>query len=98
MSNTEQEHFYYVNPGIGEKRRGCPYTYYKDGRDVRSFISPPKGYELTGFKLEPFPEPDSFYDGQIVAQYEKIPFTDSVRNNFWKYVFICSLNSHLYCR
>ena len=56
MSNTEQEHFYYVDPGIGEKGRGCPYTFHKDGHDIRSFIIPPLGYELTDFKLEPYPK------------------------------------------
>ena len=74
MSNLDQEHFYYVDPGIGEKRPGCPYTLYQDGRDVKSFIVPPKGYELTGFKLVPL-EADKFYDGKIVAQFEKVPFS-----------------------
>jgi hypothetical protein len=84
MSNTEQEHFYYVDPGIGEKGRGCPYTFHKDGHDIRSFIIPPLGYELTDFKLEPYPE-DKFYDGKIVAQYKKIPFFSFIKRNFWKY-------------
>ena len=77
MSNIEQEHFYFVDPGMGEKGAGCPYTFYKDGRDVRSFITPPSGYELTDFKLEPYPE-DKFYDGKIVAQYRKIPLSDKL--------------------
>lgn len=77
MSNFEQEHFYFVDPGIGEKSCGCPYTFYKDGRDVRSFIIPPVGYELTDFKLEPYPE-DKFYDGKIVAQFKKVPFSDTM--------------------
>ena len=85
MSNFEQEHFYYVDPGIGEKNRGCPYTFYKDGRDVRSFITPPSGYELTDFKLEPYPE-DKFYDGKIVAQYKKIPFSDTMNLKILKRV------------
>lgn len=80
MSNFDQEKFYYVDPGIGEKGRGCPYTYYKDGRDVKSFITPPSGYELTDFKLEPYPE-DKFYDGKIVAQYRKIPFSSKLSSN-----------------
>ena len=85
MSNTVQEHFYFVDPGIGTKGLGCPYTYYEDGRDVWSFITPPKGYELTGFKLEPYPE-DKFYDGKIVAQFEKTTFTDKLYDNLWMYI------------
>lgn len=85
MSNIDQEHFYYVDAGIGEKSPGCPYTHYQDGRDVKSFIIPPKGYELTGFKLVPW-EADKFYDGKIVAQFEKIPFSISLKRNFGKYL------------
>ena len=93
MSNIEQDHFYYVDPGIGKKGRGCPYTFHKDGHDVRSFITPPKGYELTGFKLEPYPE-DKFYDGKIVAQFRKIPFSTSIKRNWGQYLlsffsFLC---------
>lgn len=86
MSNIEQERFYYVDSGIGEKTPGCPYTHYQDGRDIKSFIVPPRGYELTGFKLEPYPETDAFYDGKIVAQYKKIPFAASFKKNPWKYI------------
>lgn len=85
MSNTKQEHFYFVDPGIGTKGLGCPYTYYEDGRDVWSFITPPKGYELTGFKLEPYPE-DKFYDGKIVAQFGKISFIDKIYDNLGMYI------------
>lgn len=83
--STEQEHFYFVDPGIGKKGKGCPYTYYKDGHDVRSFITPPKGYELAGFKFEPYPE-DKFYDGKIVAQFDKIPFSDKLNQNIGMYI------------
>ena len=85
MSNLEKKHFYYVDPGVGEKRSGCPYTFYEDGRDVRAFIIPPSGYELTDFKLEPYPE-DKFYDGKIVAQYKKAPFSDTVNMKILKRV------------
>ena len=85
MANTEREHFYFVDPGIGEKGVGCPYSFYKDGHDIESFIIPPKGYELTGFNYEPYPE-DIFYDGKIVAQYEKDPLFESLHKNFLKYV------------
>lgn len=86
MSNIEQEHFYYVDSGIGEKIPGCPYTHYQDGRDIKSFIVPPKGYELTGFKLELYPETDAFYDGKIIAQYKKISFAASFKRNPGKYL------------
>lgn len=85
MANLDQEHFYYVDAGIGEKSPGCPYTHYQDGRDVKSFIIPPKGYELTGFKLVPW-EADKFYDGKIVAQFEKIPFAASYKKDPKKYL------------
>lgn len=87
MSNTDNNHnhIYYVDPGIGSKSRSCPYTHYQDGRDVYSYIYPPKGYELTGFKLEPY-ELDKFYDGKIVAQYEKTSFSDRLNQNLWLYV------------
>lgn len=85
MSNTEHEQFYFVDPGIGKKGKGCPYTYYKDGHDIKSYITPPKGYELTGFKFEPTPD-DKFYDGKIIAQYEKTPFSDRVRERLGIYI------------
>lgn len=87
MSNSKQELFYFVDPGIGEKSAGCPYTFYQDGHDIKTFIIPPKGYELTGFKVEPYPE-DTFYDGKIVAQYEPInrSFTERLKRNLVKYL------------
>ena len=96
MSNIEQENFYFVDPGIGEKSPGCPYTHYQDGRDVKSFIIPPKGYELTGFNLEPYPETEKFYNGKIVAQFKKVPFSASIKRNLAKYLlttfsFLCVL-------
>lgn len=83
--NAENNHIYYVDAGIGEKSHSCPYTHYQDGRDVYSYVIPPKGYELTGFKLEPY-ESDNFYDGKIVAQYEKIPFSNKLTDNLWLYI------------
>ena len=70
MSNPEKKKFYYVDPGIGEKSRGCPYSLFEDGHDVEIFIHPPRGYEIANFKVEPYE--DSFYDGKIVAQYRKV--------------------------
>ena len=73
MSTIGQEHFYYVDPGIGKRRSGCPYSFYKDGRDIVRYIRPPRGYELVDFKFVPY-KSDDFYDGKIVAQYKKLPF------------------------
>ena len=80
MSTTKREHFYYVDPGIGKKRSGCPYTFFKDGRDVRPYIQPPRGHVLVGFNYEPL-ESDDFYDGKIVAQYKKLPFFIRLRKD-----------------
>ena len=84
-TNTDNKHIYYVDPGIGTKSQTCPYTHYQDGRDVYQYVFPPKGYEITGFKLEPY-ESDKFYDGKIVAQYEKITFSDKLADNLWLYI------------
>ena len=70
MSEFEQKKFYYVDPGVGEKSRGCPYSLFEDGHDVEIFIRPPRGYEISDFKVEPYE--DEFYDGKIVAQYRKV--------------------------
>ena len=85
MSTTGQDLFYFVDPGLGEKGPGCPYSFYKDGRDVRAFITPPPGYELTDFKLEPYPE-DKFYDGKIVAQYSEIPVSNKLSSFVLKHI------------
>ena len=84
-NNTENNHIYYVDPGIGTKSPSCPYTHHEDGRDVFSYVYPPKGYELIGFKLEPY-ESDKFYDGKIVAQYEKKTFSDKLSENLGMYI------------
>ena len=84
-NNSENNHIYFVDAGIGTKSYSCPYTHYEDGRDVYSYVFPPKGYELTGFKLEPY-ESDNFYDGKIVAQYEKISFAHKLTENLWLYI------------
>lgn len=70
MSEFEQKKFYYVDPGVGEKSRGCPYSLFEDGHDVEMFIRPPRGYEIADFKVEPYE--DGFYDGKIIAQYRKV--------------------------
>lgn len=81
MPNTDtKEHFYYVDPGLGRKSRSCPYSFYKDGRDVRHYIYPPKGYELAGFEYMSYSSND-FYDGKIVAQYKKMPLLKRIKRH-----------------
>jgi len=64
-----QDKFYYVDPGIGSKKDGCPYSFFQDGQDVVDFIIPPEGYIFKSFRYEPYDE-DPFYEGKIVAEYE----------------------------
>lgn len=85
MADTK-ERIYFVDPGIGEKSENCPYSQFDDGRDVTAYIYPPEGYEFKEFKSEPYSGDDHFYDGKIVAQYEKVNFIDTIRPDMWKYV------------
>ncbi len=62
---------------------GCPYSIYEDGRDVKDYIIPPKGYEFVGFKFEPLPN-NQVYDGKLVAQYEKSSIKERLTTNIWK--------------
>ena len=64
-----EDKFYYVDPGIGSKKDGCPYSFFKDGQDVIDFIIPPEGYVFKSFRFEPYDE-DPCYEGKIVAEYE----------------------------
>lgn len=85
MADNNKKHFYFVDPGIGEKGEFCPYSSFEDGHDVKMYITPPEGYELSGFKFEPYDSPDDFYEGKVVAQFVKQKnFTQSVGPNFWK--------------
>jgi len=87
MTDNNKNHFYFVDPGIGEKGEFCPYSSFEDGRDVKMYITPPEGYELSGFKFEPYDSPDDFYEGKVVAQFVKQDsFTEIVRPNLWKYI------------
>lgn len=74
---------YSIDPGMGSKMEGCPYSTFEDGRDVRDYIIPPKGYEFVGFKLEPLPN-NQVYDGKLVAQYEKSSIKEILTMNIWK--------------
>lgn len=80
---NNRDHIYLVDPGIGEKVTGCPYSIFEDGRDVKDCIIPPEGYELSEFKFEPYDSPDHFYDGKVVAQYVK---QKTVRPPLWKFI------------
>lgn len=86
MENKKQHPTYFVDPGVGEKSENCPYSQCKDGSDIRENIQPPEGYVLSGFKFEPYDSPDHFYNGKIVAQYEKEKFIDKVKPNLMIYV------------
>lgn len=88
MADTNKKRFYFVDPGIGEKGEFCPYSAFEDGHDVQMYITPPEGYELSGFKLEPYDSPDHFYEGKIVAQFIKKEesFTEIAGPNFWKFI------------
>lgn len=74
MTDFVEKH-YSIDAGIGEKMDGCPYSLFDDGHDVKDFIIPPDGYEFVGFVYEPLPN-DQIYDGKLVAQFRKLPFSD----------------------
>lgn len=80
--NIEEKH-YSIDPGIGEKMEGCPYSTFEDGHDVQEYIIPPKDYDFVGFKFEPLPN-NQIYDGKLVAQYEKSPIQHRLSSNVWK--------------
>lgn len=82
---TLNEKHYSIDPGIGEKMEGCPYSTFEDGHDVRDFIVPPKDYDFIGFRFEPLPN-NQIYDGKLVAQYEKSPIKNRLSSNIWKIV------------
>ena len=62
---------------------GCPYSTFEDGRDVKDYIIPPKGYVFTGFHYEPLTN-NQIYDGKLVAQYEKTSLQERLTSNLWK--------------
>lgn len=98
MSHIEEKR-YYIDPGIGEKRYTCPYSCYEDGRDAKEDIIPPKGYILKGFKFNPHTS-NKYYDGKLIAEYEKAPFFSRMRQSWWRfpiYLFIlAALTAFLY--
>ena len=62
---------------------GCPYSTFEDGRDVKDYIIPPKGYVFTDFRFEPLTN-NQIYDGKLVAQYEKTTIQERLTSNIWK--------------
>lgn len=76
---------YSIDPGRGEKMEGCPYSTYEDGRDVKNYIIPPKGYVFTGFRYEPLTN-NQIYDGKLVAEYERSSIQERLTSNLWKII------------
>ena len=80
-----KERRFSINPGRGKKMDGCPYSVYEDGRDVKDYIIPPKGYKFKGFRFDP-DACNQIYDGRLIAEYEKEPFNDMLKSNLWKLI------------
>ena len=72
-----------IDPGKGKKMDGCPYSVYEDGRDVRDYIIPPKGYVFVGFRFDPDAS-NQIYDGRLIAEYAKEPINERLKSNLWK--------------
>ena len=85
MAEYSEKHFC-IDAGEGEKMDGCPYSLYEDGHDVQDYIIAPKGYKFIGFKCIMLPE-NRIYDGKLIAQYEKEPFSNRIQSNL-KYIII----------
>lgn len=84
MAEYNEKH-YSIDAGEGFKMEGCPYSLFEDGHDVISYIVAPKGYKFAGFKLVELPN-NQIYDGKLLAQYEKEPFTNLLAANLWKII------------
>lgn len=79
-----------IDPGKGKKMDGCPYSVYEDGRDVKDYIIPPKGYKFKGFRFDP-DACNQIYDGRLIAEYEKESFIAIFKSNLWKFVFALAI-------
>jgi len=84
MAEFNEKH-YSIDPGMGKKMDGCPYSIYEDGHDVKDYIIPPKGYVFTGFRFDPDAK-NQIYDGRLIAQYSKEPFKIRLKSNTWKFL------------
>ena len=80
-----KERRFSIDPGKGKKMDGCPYSIFEDGRDVKDYIIPPKGYVFKGFRFDP-DACNQIYDGKLIAIYEKEPFNDILKSNLWKFM------------
>lgn len=85
MADFFKERRFSIDPGKGKKMDGCPYSIYEDGRDVKEYIIPPKGYIFKGFRFDPDAS-NQIYDGKLTAEYEKEPFNDILKSNLWKFL------------
>lgn len=84
MTDIVEKH-YSIDPGLGKKMDGCPYSIYEDGHDVKDYIIPPKGYVFEGFSFDPDSH-NQIYDGKLTAEYTKLPFDERFRDNLWKFI------------
>lgn len=84
MTELNEKH-YSIDPGIGKKMDGCPYSIYEDGKDVKDYIIPPRGYVFTGFRFDPDAK-NQIYDGRLIAQYSKESFKTRLKSNTWKFL------------
>ena len=84
MTDFTEKH-YSIDPGKGKKMDGCPYSSFEDGRDVKDYIIPPKGYVFAGFQFDPDAR-NQIYDGKLIAEYAKEPFKQRFKDNLWKFI------------
>ena len=84
MTDYFEKH-YSIDPGLGKKMDGCPYSTFEDGHDVKDYIIPPKGYVFTGFRFDPDAS-NQIYDGKLIAEYEKETFNEKLESNLWKLI------------
>ena len=80
-----KERRFSIDPGKGKKMDGCPYSVFEDGRDVKDYIIPPKGYKFKGFRFDP-DACNQIYDGRLIAEYEKESFVATIKSNLWKFI------------
>lgn len=85
-----KERRFSIDPGKGKKMDGCPYSCYEDGRDVKEYIIPPKGYVFKGFRFDPDAS-NQIYDGRLIAEYEKESFNDVLKSNLWKFLLAVAI-------
>ena len=90
MAEFFKERHFSIDPGKGKKMDGCPYSTFEDGRDVKEFIIPPKGYIFKGFRFDPDAS-NQVYDGKLTAEYEKESFNDILKSNLWKFLLALGL-------